>query len=123
MEGVGIGSSIREGNNIAHGRDVVTDICLLKNGLITYHQTFKYLYGLDWRTASELIGHPHIVSIMNHRATILHDHPGWNRQEEFDELITWTRTADDDDLAKFATDETGWMWAKRKFFLVMGGKP
>jgi len=53
---IGTSTTIREGNDIAHAGDVITDICLLKNGLIEYHRTFTLLYGLTWRTAIELIG-------------------------------------------------------------------
>lgn len=37
MGGIGLWASIDHGNEIAHGSDVVTDICLLKHGLIQYH--------------------------------------------------------------------------------------
>jgi len=47
MGGIGLRTSIDDGNEIAHGSDVVTDICLLKHGLIQYHQTFTYLYGME----------------------------------------------------------------------------
>jgi len=56
MGGIGLGTSIDDGNEIAHCSDLVTDICLLKHGLIQYHQTFTYLYGMDWRAAINLIG-------------------------------------------------------------------
>jgi len=56
MGGIGLRPSIDDGNEIAHGSDVVTDICLLKHGLIQSHQTFTYLYGMDWRVAMNLIG-------------------------------------------------------------------
>ena len=56
MGGVGLRTSRDEGNKAAHAGDVVTDICLLKHNMIQYHQTFDHLYGMDWRTATELIG-------------------------------------------------------------------
>jgi len=56
MGGIGVEASIRVGNDIAHGGDVRTDICLLKHGQIQFHQTFKYLYGITWVEADDLIG-------------------------------------------------------------------
>jgi hypothetical protein len=53
---MGSHSAIREGNDIAHSGDVITDICLFKNDLIKYDQTFATLYSLDWREAMDLIG-------------------------------------------------------------------
>jgi len=56
MGGIGLQAFIDDGNEIAHRGDVVTDICLLRHGLIEYHTTFTYLYGMDWRAAMNLIG-------------------------------------------------------------------
>jgi len=56
MGGIGRQTCIDDGNEIAHRGDVVTDICLLRHGLIECHTTFKYLYGMDWRVAMNLIG-------------------------------------------------------------------
>ncbi|PWW72700.1 hypothetical protein C7212DRAFT_366292 [Tuber magnatum] len=87
MRGIGLQASIDDGNEIAHGSDVVTDICLLKHGLIQYHQTFTHLYGMDWRAAMNLIDYPHLVEAMNYRAGGLHNNLGWTKQSEFDSVI------------------------------------
>ena len=38
--------AIKVGNEKGHDDDVVTDVRLLRNGLITYPDTFHMLYGL-----------------------------------------------------------------------------
>ncbi|KAG0643140.1 hypothetical protein HOY80DRAFT_997992 [Tuber brumale] len=121
MRGIGRDAAIREGNDIAHTRDVVTDIHLLKNSLIEYHQTFAPLYGLHWRAAMKLVGHPHIVSAMNHGASIMAQAESrWTKQDEFVSIIAWTQNASSNDLAIFAADTIGATSAKRLFLRPMG---
>ena len=38
--------------------DVITDVCMFKNGLMHDNETFTALYGMDWQVAEELIGTP-----------------------------------------------------------------
>ena len=47
---------IKEGNQVAHDGDVITDICLMENGLMDDKETFTALYGLKWERAKELSG-------------------------------------------------------------------
>jgi len=120
MGGIGLRASIDDGNEIAHGSDVVTDICLLKHGLIQYHQTFTYLYGMDWRAAMNLIDYPHLVEAMNYRAGVLHDNLSWTKQSEFDSVIAWTRNASPDEITAFAADPVGTTAIRRKFLYLVG---
>lgn len=47
-------AAVREGDQIDHVGDVITDICLIKNGLMDY-KVSRALYGLNWQMAQELI--------------------------------------------------------------------
>ena len=47
--------SIRRGNSSAHWGNVVTDVLLLRRGLIVYEKAFTLLYGVGWRGTEELI--------------------------------------------------------------------
>ena len=38
--------------------DVITDVCMFKNGLMHDNEAFTTLYGVDWQAAKELIGTP-----------------------------------------------------------------
>ena len=38
--------------------DVITDVCMFKNGLMHDNEAFTALYGMDWQVAEELIGTP-----------------------------------------------------------------
>jgi len=46
----------RIGSDIEPAADVITDVCMFKNGLLHYNETFTTLYGLDWQAAEEFIG-------------------------------------------------------------------
>ncbi|KAG0128123.1 hypothetical protein HOY82DRAFT_42705 [Tuber indicum] len=120
MDVLGSRTTIQEGNKIAHSSDVLADICLLKNGLIDYNRTFTTLYGLDWRAAIELIGYPHVIEAMNRRASVLADAKAeWTKEKEFVALITWTRNASSEELARFAADEIGTTSMKQAFLRLM----
>ena len=56
MTNIGNPSAIKVGTGKAHGGDVFTDVCLLRNGLITYPDTFRRCYGLHWEEAKSLLG-------------------------------------------------------------------
>ncbi|KAG0637169.1 hypothetical protein HOY80DRAFT_296330 [Tuber brumale] len=101
-------SVIAEGNKNAHEGDVITDICLLQNGMISYPATFRRLYGLHWEEANSLLTFPHMVKVMNCRATrIANGGAEEDLQDEFNELLLWTRHATADDIAIFNADPTG----------------
>lgn len=137
---IGNPAAVREGDQIAHVGDVVTDICIIKNGLMDYKEAFRALYGLNWQMAQELIGtyiyfyqsplptalsntfitlplvHPHIVEVMNIRATTLSGKGAvWTQEAEFDQLIHWTRQATPKDLREFARDSIGNTEGKRLY--------
>ena len=51
-------------SNIEPAADVVTDVCMFKNGLLHDNVSFTALYGVDWQAAKELIGTPlHFYSL------------------------------------------------------------
>ncbi|PUU81697.1 hypothetical protein B9Z19DRAFT_1076464 [Tuber borchii] len=99
---------IEEVNKLAHEGDVVTDVCLLKNGMIRYPGTFRRLYGLHWEDASSLLVFPHMVTAMNLRATwIANGGEEGCMQAEFNELQCWSRHATPDQIAIFNADPSG----------------
>jgi len=55
LTNIGNPSAIKVGNEKAHGGDVITDVCLLRNGLITYPDTFRRFYGLHCEEAKSLL--------------------------------------------------------------------
>ena len=51
-------------SSIEPAADVVTDVCMFKNGLMHDNETFTALYGVDWQVAKDLIGTPlHFYSL------------------------------------------------------------
>ncbi|KAG0643251.1 hypothetical protein HOY80DRAFT_1033698 [Tuber brumale] len=114
---------IEAGNVVAHCGDVVTDVCLHQSQLVCYNNTFKTLYGLPWEGAKVLIRYPHMVSVMDHRATIIAKRSGrWTTEDQFRALAVWTRKATPEDLAKFRADDVGRTPEKRLYFKIMYGK-
>ncbi|KAG0137549.1 hypothetical protein HOY82DRAFT_649285 [Tuber indicum] len=117
-------STISEGNKIAHEGDVVTDICLLRNGMISYPDTFCRLYGLHWEEADSLLLFPHMVKAMNCRATrIANGGAEEDLRDEFNELVLWTKNATSDDIAIFNADSTGSTYHKRIFICLTKKAP
>jgi len=55
LTNIGNPSAIKVGNEEAHNGDVVTDVCLLRNGLIAYTDTFRWLYVIHWEEAKSLL--------------------------------------------------------------------
>jgi len=55
LTNIGNPSAIKVGNEEAHGGDIVIDVCLLRNGLITYPDTFRRFYRLHWEEAKSLL--------------------------------------------------------------------
>jgi len=55
LTNIGNPSAIKVGNEKAHDGDVVTDVCLLWNGLITDPDTFRRFYGLHCEEAKSLL--------------------------------------------------------------------
>ena len=55
LTNIGNPSAIKEGNEKAHDGDVITDVCLLQNGLMTYRDTFRRLYCFQWKKARGLL--------------------------------------------------------------------
>jgi len=56
LTNIGNPSAVEVRNEKAHGGDVVTDVSILQNGLITYPDTFRRFYGLHWEEAESLLG-------------------------------------------------------------------
>ncbi|CUS12707.1 unnamed protein product [Tuber aestivum] len=99
-------STIRKGNIMAHNGDVVTDVCLFQNQLITCEATFIRLYGLSWQDAAKLMEHPHMIAALNHRATqVSKGYNKWKNQEDFDKLVSWTIDAKPAELKAIEADE------------------
>jgi len=128
--------AIGQGNKVAHDGDVITDVCLIENDLMDYKDTFTALYGLDWESAKELSGmqiyfypshlptalsniiplvYPHIIEVMNIRATELTNSvSGWTPEieAEFCALIGWTRWAIEGDPQELAKGFIGKSYGK-----------
>ncbi|KAG0123314.1 hypothetical protein HOY82DRAFT_619332 [Tuber indicum] len=117
-------SAISAGNKIAHEGDVVTDICLLRNGMISYPDTFRRLYSLLWEEADSLLIFLHMVNAMNCRATrIANRGAEGDLQDEFNELVLWTKHATSDDIAIFNTDSTGSTYHKLIYLCLTKNAP
>ena len=116
------------GNQIAHEGDVITDTCLIKNGIINYPGAFKRLYGVNWEKAGSLlsmptnpschaeplllltevlIAFPHLVKIFNCRAKYIANGGEDQLQDQLDGLILWTQNATSQELAIFNADPDG----------------
>ena len=52
LTNIGNPSAIKVENEKAPDGDVITDVCLLQNELITYPYTFRMLYRLHWDEAN-----------------------------------------------------------------------
>ncbi|KAG0135396.1 hypothetical protein HOY82DRAFT_631473 [Tuber indicum] len=114
------------GNNIAHGGDVITDIVLLRNNLIKFLRSFKALYGLFLHQADQLTVYPHMVTVMNLRATVMADSRcDWTKETEdkFWKLVEWTRYATPKALHEFTEDLEGKTSARRQFYELVNFKP
>ena len=115
------------GNQIAHG-DVITDTCLIKNGIINYAGAFQRLYGVNWEKAGSLlsmptnpschaeplllltevlIAFPHLVKVFNCRATYIANGGEDQLQDQLNELILWTQNATSQEIAIFNVDPDG----------------
>ncbi|KAG0128152.1 hypothetical protein HOY82DRAFT_612405 [Tuber indicum] len=96
---------IESGNHRAHMGDVILDVCLFKNHLISFNETFTALYGMPWPEAEKLLaehqslvkytmlkgytsvrlllGSTQLVDAMNARATgLTNSRLGWSFEEE-----------------------------------------
>ncbi|KAG0637869.1 hypothetical protein HOY80DRAFT_1081693 [Tuber brumale] len=121
LGGISNPSAIQLGNQRAHYSDIMTDVTLFEDGLISYAETFRTLNGVDWPTASDLIGtalllHGHMVSAMNRRATMIaKEQENWIKEAEFMELVQWTLRASKEELARYTANMAGATLEKRLF--------
>ena len=49
-------TTISFGNRAAHSGDLITDVMLFRHQLIDCDETFKEIYGMDWRETDHLLG-------------------------------------------------------------------
>ncbi|PUU74052.1 hypothetical protein B9Z19DRAFT_487094 [Tuber borchii] len=115
---------IEIGNKIAHEGDIVTDISLLKNRMIGYPTAFRRLYGLRWEDAITLLASPHMIEVMNCRATRIANggrEDQWRAQ--FNELLQWTRTATPEEISSFNANYSRFPYQKGLFRLLTSNPP
>ncbi|KAG0643724.1 hypothetical protein HOY80DRAFT_1133629 [Tuber brumale] len=101
---------------IAHSGDVITDVYLLEKGYMHCFEAFKILYGMDLKLAKALIEFPHMVRVMNCRASLMAEAEGlWKMEQDYQELARWTKNVTPQYLALFNADSIGNMHYNRLY--------